>query len=50
MILIHVIDEIAKDIVLSQSQIDATKQRKMSDTGNLECQLRLKVGAQVMLN
>ena len=49
MILIAATDEIPKDIVLSQSQIDAIKQRKMSETGNLESQLKLKIGAQVML-
>ena len=49
LILIDAIDEIPKDIVLSQSQIDAIKQRKMSETGNLESQLKLKIGAQVML-
>ena len=35
--------------ILSQSQINAIKQRKMSETGNLESQLKLKIGAQVML-
>ena len=49
LILIDVIDEIPKDIFLSQSQIDAIKQSKMSETGNLESQLKLKIGAQVML-
>ena len=49
LILIEAIDEIPKDIVLSQSQNDAIKQRKMSQTGNLESQLQLKIGAQVML-
>ena len=49
LILIDATDEIPKDIVLSQSQIDAIKQRKMSETGNLESQLKLKIGAQVML-
>ena len=49
LILIEAIDEIPKDIVLSQSQIDAIKQRKMSETRNLESQLQLKIGAQVML-
>ena len=49
LILIDAIGEIPKDIVLSQSQIDAIKQRKMSETGNLESQLKLKIGAQVML-
>ena len=42
LILIDAIDEIPKDIVLSQSQIDAIKQRKMSETGNLESQLKFK--------
>ena len=49
LILIDTIDEIPKDIVLSQSHIDAIKQRKMSKTGNLESQLKLKISAQVML-
>ena len=49
LILIDAIDEIPKDIVLSQSQIDAIKQRKISETGNLESQLKVKVGALVML-
>ena len=43
LILIDAIDEIPKDIVLSQSQIDAIKQRKMSEIGNLESQLKLKL-------
>ena len=38
-----------KDINLSQSQIDAIKQRRISEKGNLESQLQLKIGAQVML-
>ena len=49
LILIDAIDKISKDIVLSQSQIDAIKQRKMSEAGNLESQLKLKIGTQVML-
>ena len=49
LIFIDAIDEIPKDIVLPQSQIDANKQTKMSETGNLESQLKLKIGAQVML-
>ena len=49
LILIDAVDEIPKDIVLSQSQIDAIKQRKISETGNFESQLKLKIGAQVML-
>ena len=48
-ILIDTIDEIHKDIVLSQSQTYTIKQRKMSETGNFESQLKLKVGVQVML-
>ena len=35
--------------ILSQSQINGIKQRKMSQTGNLESQLKLKIGAQIML-
>ena len=42
MILIDAIGEIPKDIVLSQSQIDAINQRKMSETGNLKSQLKVK--------
>ena len=42
LILIDAIDEILKDIVLSQSQIDVIKQRKVSETGNLESQLKLE--------
>ena len=41
--------QIRKDIVLSQNQIDAINQRKMSETGNLESQLKLKIGPQVIL-
>ena len=48
MILIDAIDEIPKE-TLSQSQIDAIKQRKVSGTGNLVSKLKLKIGAQVML-
>ena len=36
-------------ILFYHSQNDAIKQRKMSQTGNLESQLQLKIGAQVML-
>ena len=49
LILIDATDEIPNDIVLSQSLIDATKQRKMSETRNLESPLKLKVDAQIML-
>ena len=49
MILIDAIGEIPKDIVLSQSQIDAINQRKMSETGNLKSQLKLKIGTKIML-
>ena len=38
LILIDVTDEIPKDIVLSQRQTDAIKQRKVSETGNPESQ------------
>ena len=50
LVLIHTIHEILKDVVLSQSKIDAIKQRKMSEAGNLERQLKLKIISQVMLN
>ena len=49
LILTDATDEIPKGTVLSQSQIYAIKQRKMSETGNLESQLKLNIGAQVML-
>ena len=38
LILIHAIDEIPKDFVLSQSEIGAIKQRKISETENVEGQ------------
>ena len=47
LLLIDETDENPMDIVLSQSQIDAIK--KMSEAGNLESQLKLKIGTQVML-
>ena len=49
MILIDTIDGIPHDIVLSQSQIGAVKKRKMNEVGNLESQLKLKIGAQIIL-
>ena len=49
MILIDATNEIPKDIVLSQNQIDAIEQWNVSETGNLESQLKLKIIAQVML-
>ena len=47
--LIDSIYDIPRDIALSQNQIDAIKQRKMSETGNLESQLKLKIDEQFML-
>ena len=38
-------DEFPKNINVSDSQIDAIKLRKISETGNLESQLTLKVGS-----
>ena len=38
LILIDAIDEILKDFVLSESEIDAIKQRKISETENVEGQ------------
>ena len=49
LILIHAIDEIPKDFVLSQREIGAIKQRKISETENVEGQWKLKLRAQVML-
>ena len=49
MILIDATNETPKDIVLSQNQIDAIEQWNVSETGNLESQLKLKIIAQVML-
>ena len=42
-------DEFPKNINVSDSQIDAIKLRKISETGNLASQLNLKVGSQVMI-
>ena len=49
LVCIEAIDEFPKDINVSDSQIDAIKLRKISETGNLESQLNLKVGLQVMI-
>ena len=38
LILIDAIDEIPKDFFLSESEIDAIKQRKISETENVEGQ------------
>ena len=38
-----------KTINVSDCQIDAIKLRKISETGNLESQLNLKFGSQVMI-
>ena len=49
LVVINAIDEFPKNIVLSESQIESIKQRKISETGNLESCLKLKIGAHVML-
>ena len=49
MILIDATNETPNDIVLSQNHIDAIEQWNVSETGNLESQLKLKIIAQVML-
>ena len=46
---IQSIDETPRHITLAESQIEAIKQRKISETGNLAYSLKLKIGAQVML-
>ena len=38
-----------KTVNVSDCQIDAIKLRKISETGNLESQLNLKFGSQVMI-
>ena len=47
LIFIEAITEFPKKINVSDSQIDAIKLRKRSETWNLESQLNLKVGLQV---
>ena len=47
LIFIEAITEFPKKINVSDSQIDAIKLRKRSETWNLESQLDLKVGLQV---
>lgn len=49
LICIDAIDEVPKDIILSGSQINAIKQWKISESGNLASQLKIKIGAQVTL-
>ena len=49
LVCIEAIDEFPKDINGSDSQIDAIKLRKISEIWNLESQLNLKVGLQVMI-
>ena len=49
LVCIEAIDELSKNINVSDSQIDEIKLRKISETGNLENQLNLKVGSQVMI-
>ena len=46
---IQAIDETPRHIKHTESQIEAIKQRKISETGNLAYSLKLKIGAQVML-
>ena len=38
-------DEITKHIKLTESQVDALKQRELSETGNLAYLLKLKIDA-----
>ena len=49
LVCIEAIDEFPTNINISDSQIDAIKLRKINETGNLESQLNLKVGLQVMI-
>ena len=43
------IDDIPRSIKPTKSQIEAVKQRKLSETGFPGCLLKLKIGAQMML-
>ena len=49
LVCIEAIDEFSKNVTVSESQIDAIKLRKLSETGNLASQLNLKIGSQVIL-
>ena len=46
---IQAIGDVPRHIKLTESQVEAIKQRKLSDTGNLDYLLKLKIGAKVML-
>ena len=46
---IQAIDEIPRHIKLTESRVEAIKQSKLSETGNLAYLLKLKIGAQIML-
>ena len=41
--------EITRHIKLTESQVDALKQRELSETGNLAYLLKLKIDAQIVL-
>ena len=45
---IQAIDEISTHIKLTESQVDALKQRELSETGNLAYLLKLKIDAQIV--
>ena len=42
-------DEITRHIKLTESQVDALKQRELSERGNLAYLLKLKIDAQIVL-
>ena len=46
---IQVTDEITRDVKLTKSQVEAIKQIKLNETGNLAYLLNLKIGTQKML-
>ena len=46
---IQTIDEISTHIKLTESQVDAIKQRELRKTGNPAYLLKLKIGAQIVL-
>ena len=49
LVCIEAIAEFPKNVNISDSQIDAIKLKKSSETGNLESQLNLQVSSQVMI-
>ena len=49
LVIIQVINEIPRCITLTESQVEAIREMRLSETGNLAHLLKLKIGAQIML-